>query len=207
MPTGSAGDDVDLRGGAEFGLADLHLVEKNVPRILRDAAQGRVANRARLLVNLLEHEMLEAALFRQDRIPGDVLDLALHRPSVEIGEVHAVGRDHGHIAVGQKENVARVMQNRGHIRRDEVFVVAQPDHRRRPVARRHNLVGIVGRNHRQRKHAGELLHRLPHRVFQRRSLGLSSFIEYFSTRWAMISVSVSVVNLWPSSISFFFRLR
>ncbi len=94
-------------------------------------------------------------------------------PAVEIGEVHAVGRDHGHIAVGQKENVARVMQDRRDIRRHEILIVAQPDHGRRPVARRHNLVGVVGRNHRQRKHAGQLFHSLPHRLFQRRPLGLS----------------------------------
>ncbi len=69
MPTGSAGDDVDLCRGAELGLADLHLVEKNVAGLLRDAPQRGVANGARLLVNFLEHEMLEAALLRQDRDP------------------------------------------------------------------------------------------------------------------------------------------
>ncbi len=153
-------------GCPEIRLADLHLVEKNVSSILRHPAQRRIANRARLLVNLFEHEVLEAALLRQNRIPGDMLDLPLYRPAVKIREMHAIGGDHGHISVRQKENVARVMQDRGHIRRHEVFVVAQPDHRRRPVARRHNLVRIVGRNHRHRKNAGQLLHRLPHRVFQ-----------------------------------------
>ena len=137
--------------------------------LLRDAAQSGIANRAGLLINFLEHEMLEAALFRQDRIPGHMLDLPPHRPSVEVRKMHAVGRDHGHIAVRQKENVARMMQNCRHIRSDEILVVAQSNHRRRPVARRHNLVGLVARNHRQRENSGQLLHRLPHRIFQRRA--------------------------------------
>ncbi len=50
-------------------------------RILRDAAQCRVADGAGLLVDFLEHEVLEAALLRQDRVPGDVLDLAPNRTS------------------------------------------------------------------------------------------------------------------------------
>ena len=50
----------------------------------------RVAHGARLLKDFLEHEVLVAALFRHDRIPQDVGDLALDRAPVEIGEVHAV---------------------------------------------------------------------------------------------------------------------
>ena len=134
---------------------DLHLVEENVAGLLRDAAQRGVANGARLLINFLEHEMLEAALFRHDRVPGHVLHLALDRLAVEVGELHAVGSDHRHVAVGQKENVARVIENRGHVGGHEVFVVPQADHRRRAIARRHDLVGIVGRDHRQGEHAAQ----------------------------------------------------
>ena len=58
---------------------DLHLVEEDVAGILGDAAERGVADGARLLVDFLEHEVLVAALFRHDRVPGDVLDLAFDR--------------------------------------------------------------------------------------------------------------------------------
>ena len=62
--------------------------------------------------------------------------------AVEIGEPHALGREHRHIAVGQKKHVARVAEDGRHVGRDEVFAVAQPDHHRRPGARGHDLVRI-----------------------------------------------------------------
>ena len=40
--------------------------------LLADAAEQRVANGARLLKDLLEHEVLVAALLRHDRVPQDV---------------------------------------------------------------------------------------------------------------------------------------
>ena len=60
----------------EFGFGDLHFVEEDVSGFLRNAAQRCVAHGARLLINFFEHEMLEAALFRHDRVPGDMLHLA-----------------------------------------------------------------------------------------------------------------------------------
>ena len=95
--------------------------------LLRDAAERGVANGARLLVDFLEHEVLEAALFRHDRVPGDVLHLARHRVAVEVGELHAVGREDGHVAIGQEEDVARVVEDRGDVGGDEVFVVTEAD--------------------------------------------------------------------------------
>src|SRR5271166_5153360 len=85
MPTGPAGDDIDLFGSAEFSLAKLHLVEKDVAGVERDPPQRSITDGARLLVNFLEHEMLEAALFRHDRIPGHMLHLTLNGLAVEIG--------------------------------------------------------------------------------------------------------------------------
>ena len=170
MPTGSAGDDVDFLRRAEFGLGDFHLVEENVPRVLRNAAQSRIADGARLLVDFLEHEVLEAALFRHDRIPGHVLHLARDGLSVEVRELHAVGGNDGHVAVGEEENVPRVMEDGGNVGGHEIFVVAEADYRRRSVARGNDLVRFVSGDHGQRKNAGELLHRLANRIFQRRPM-------------------------------------
>ncbi len=137
--------------------ADFHLVEEDVAGILRDASQRGVAHGAGLLVNLLEHEMLEAALFRHDRVPGDVLDLAVDGLAVEVGELHACRGDDGEIAVGEEEQVARVIEDCGNIGGDEVFVFAQADDGGRTVARGDDLVGLIDGDHAQREDAGQLL--------------------------------------------------
>ena len=77
VPTGAAGDDLDVAEIAEFLLGDVHLVEKDLAGLEGDAAEHGVAHGAGLLENLLVHEMLEAALFGHDGVPGDVLDLGL----------------------------------------------------------------------------------------------------------------------------------
>ena len=167
MPTGAAGGNVNLGQVAELGLADLHLVEEDLAGIERNPPQGGVADGARLLVDFLEHEMLEAALLRHDGVPGDVLHLARDGLAVEVGELHARGRDHGQVAVGQEEQVARVIEDRRHVGGDEVLVLAQADDRRRAIARGHDLVGLIHGNHRQREDARQLLHRPADGFFQR----------------------------------------
>ncbi len=91
---GSASGDVDFFCGFELSFRDLHLVKENVPGFLRDPPQRGVADGPRLLVNFLEHEMLEAAFFRHDGVPGDVLHLANNGLAVEVGEPHAFGGNH-----------------------------------------------------------------------------------------------------------------
>ena len=110
--------------------------------------------------------MLEAALFRHDGIPGDVLYLAHDRLSIEVGQLHAVGCDDGEVAIPQKEKIAGVIQNCRNIGGDEVFVFSQPDHGRRSIARGHNRVRFFHGDHCQGKHAGELSDGLADRLFQ-----------------------------------------
>ncbi len=151
----------------ELSFGDLHLVEKDVAGFLRNPSQRGVTHRARLLVDFLEHEMLEPALFRHDRVPGDVLHLADDGLSVEVGELHAFRRNHGQVAIAQEEQVASVIKNRRNVGGDEIFVFAQTDDRRRAIARGHDLVRLIDRNHRQREHAGQLTHRLADALFER----------------------------------------
>ena len=121
---------------------DIHLVQKNAAAFLTDASEGGVANRARLLENFLEHEVLVAALFRHDRVPEDVLNLAVDRASVEIAELHAILREDSHIAIGEEKHIARVAEDGGHVGGDEVFALAETDDDRRTLARGDDLVRI-----------------------------------------------------------------
>ena len=66
----------------------------------------------------------------------------------------------------EEEQVARVIQNRGHVGGDEVFVFAQPDDGGRAVARGDDLVGLVDRDHAEREHAGQFLHGFAHGFFK-----------------------------------------
>jgi hypothetical protein len=92
--------------------------------------------------------------------------LAVYGLAIEVAEPHSVRCEHGQVAIGQEEHVARVVQDGGHVRRHEILVVAQSDHHRRPGTRSYDLVWIGARNHGQREHAGDFLHRRAHGFFQ-----------------------------------------
>src|SRR5215469_17955286 len=122
----------------------MHFVEKDVPCFLGNAAQRSVADRSRLLINFLEHEMLEAALLRHDRVPVHVLGCALHGIAVEIRYSRTLARDGRKIAVGEEEKIPRVIQQRRNIGSHEVFVLAQSYNDWRTIARRKDFVWFVG---------------------------------------------------------------
>ena len=110
VPTGAAGDDLTDGEIPEFLLGDVQLVEKDFAGVEGDAAEKRVADGARLLENFLLHEMLEAALFGHDGVPGDVLGGTVDGVAVKIHEADALRSEHGDVAVGEEEDVARVMR-------------------------------------------------------------------------------------------------
>ena len=156
---GSSGrHDFDVAEGAEFLLADFHLVQKHLAGFEREPAQGGVANGARLFVDFLDGEVLEAAFFGQDGIPGDVLNAARDGVAVKAAQLHAVGREHGQVAVRQKEKIAGVIEDGGNVAGHKIFVLAQADHHRRSLAHGDDLVGIAGGNDGQGKDAAQLAH-------------------------------------------------
>ena len=126
-------------------VGNLHLAQEDLARVERNAAQRGVANGARLLPDFLEHEVLVAALFRLDRIPLDARDRALDRLAVEVGQLDAVARQDGHVAVGQKVDIAGVVQNAGHVGGDKRLALAHADDHRRSGACGDNLVRLGGR--------------------------------------------------------------
>ena len=166
VPAGAAGGDVDAGGVGEFLVADLHLAQEDLAGVERDAAQGGVANGARLLPDFLEHEVLVAALFRLDGIPLDARDLALDGLAVEVGELDAVAGEDGHVAVGEEIDIARVVQDAGNVGGDEVFALAHADDDRRAGARGDDLVGLGGGEDAEGKGARQPLDGAAHGSFQ-----------------------------------------
>ena len=156
VPTGAAGGDVNFFQGAEFGFADVHFFQKNSPGVLGDAAERCFLDGVRLLVNLFEHEVLEAAFFGHDGIPGDALGCALHGMAVEIGDFDALLGDDGEVAVGEKEEIAGVIEESGNVAGHEVFVFAEADDYGRAVAGGDDFSWIVGGDNDEREDSREL---------------------------------------------------
>jgi hypothetical protein len=95
--------------------------------------------------------VLEAALFRHDRIPRDALDRRLDRVAFKVGNTHRVFRDDRDLAVAEEKDVACVMQNRRNVGGDEKFAIAETDYDRRSLAHCDDRVRFVGLNDRKRK--------------------------------------------------------
>ena len=122
MPARSARDDLDVRKLAEFILRNIDGVEEGFAGVERNASNESVADSAGLLENFLLHEMLEAAFFRENRIPRNVLRRPLDSFAVCIHHAHSRWRDHGDISIRKEKNLARVVEECGDVACDEVFV-------------------------------------------------------------------------------------
>ena len=146
VPRRAAGDERDLVDAAQVGVGDTNLFEEHRPVSMLRAAEQRLFGRARLLEDLLEHEMAVAGLLRHDRVPHHPLCRLRDRRAGEVRELDAVARDDGHLFVAEKHHVARVAENGRRVGRDEELVVAKPDDDRRPVAHRDDFFRVVGRD-------------------------------------------------------------
>ena len=124
---------------------ELEIVEDD-PAVL-DAWGDRAAQRLGLLHDLLEHEVLVAALFRGGDLPVDgkvlLFDLLLQR----VVDLDALARQHGDLAVFHVGDVARVLDDGRHVGGEEVAALAVAEQQRRVLARGDDAVRAVGAEH------------------------------------------------------------
>ena len=144
-----------------------HFVEEDFSSVLRDAAEQGVAHGARLLEDFLLHEVLVAALFRHDGVPGDVVRRALDGTAVVIHHMHAFGGEHGDVAIGEEKHLASVLEQGGDVAGDEIFSIAEANHRRRAEARGDDFLRIFRGEENQRVDAAQFLQGAAHRFFKR----------------------------------------
>ncbi len=143
-------------GGDVHGL-DLreHGVRGGSERGVQQAAAGnalleRLGYRARLLVDLLEHEM--PVLAALDRVGGQVAfphgsrDFAARR----LDDANRLAADFGDVALLEKQEPPRHGQQRGDVRGDEILVDAEADDDRTARAREHDAVGVALADDRER---------------------------------------------------------
>ena len=121
------------------------------------AVGDRLGDGVGLLVDLLEHERLVAALDGGVLVPVDGRDLALDRRAVGLEELHAAGPDDDDLLVLDVLHVARVGEERRDRRGEELLAVAAADDERALLAGAHERVGLVGAHRDERVVALELV--------------------------------------------------
>ena len=142
----AAGDDVNLIKRIEEFAAPAQLVHDDMLAVLGNARRHRVAHGLRLLVNLLEHEVLVATLFRRLGVPVDLEDLLRHDFAAAIRDVHAVRLDDRHLTVIDDVGAPRARDDRGDVGRDEILPFAETDDKRIVLLRADQTVGMLARH-------------------------------------------------------------
>ena len=153
----AAGDDDDPLDVAQQRLVEgAHVVE--VDAVGAHGAVGdRLGHRVGLLVDLLEHEGLEAALLGGLLVPVDLDDLALELGAVGQHERRALGRDLDDLAVLDVLDLARLAQEGGDGAGEEGLALAATDDQRALLARADERLGLVERHRDERVVALELV--------------------------------------------------
>ncbi len=125
----AAGDDHDLGDLPQLVLADAHLVEHQ-RSVLVGAAQQRVADGVRLLVDLLLHEGLEATLLCGGGVPGHLVGLAVAGGAVEVDHRAGVGGDRDDLVLTELQGVPGVADEGRDVGAQEVLPLPEPDDQR-----------------------------------------------------------------------------
>ena len=94
-------------------------------------------------MDLLEHEVLVAALLGGLGRPVDGRDRALERRAVDVGDRHAPRPDVGDVALLEEDDPVGVGEDRGHVRGEEALAVAEADDERHVLARADEPVALA----------------------------------------------------------------
>ena len=161
MVGGAAGEDHDPAQLAELLLRVAEALEHE--RSVADAVADRLGHGLALLVDLLEHERLVAALLRALVVPVELDRVVLDDGPVGTRVDRAGGRDLDDVAVVGEDDATRLAQEGCCVRGEEHLALADPDDERRLVARCDEHVGMVVMDDDESEVALELAVRAPHR--------------------------------------------
>src|SRR5664279_721934 len=138
---GARGDDHDAPQVAHLHLRQAERLEHQL--VAADAISDRLAHRLRLLVDLLQHEGLVAALFGFFVVPVELFHLGMLDLDAVLDEADGGRRDLDDIAVVGERSAARLAQERGDVRREEVLALAETHDERRLAPDTDEQIGIV----------------------------------------------------------------
>ncbi len=138
----AAGDDVDAVDEVELLGREVELVD--LQRAGGQAPGQGVADDARLLVDLLEHEVGVAALLGHVQVPVHVGDGGIEGPAGLVEEGDGVRREARHLAVGEHHHVARGVDHGDDVAGDVAAALAAAHHDGRVLAGDDDDAGLVG---------------------------------------------------------------
>ncbi len=124
----AAGNHENLVDLAQFLIGEPLLVEHDAA--VDEMPEQSVGDRGGLLGDLLEHEVLVAALFGGVHVPVDVElpGTGGQIVAVEVGDPVAVGGDRDGLVLAELDRVAGVTDERGDVGADEHLALADADH-------------------------------------------------------------------------------
>ena len=197
MPTRTARGDDDLVERLQLLLGEIQAAELREPFVDDESAAHGVLDRLRLLEDLLEHEVLEAALLDLVERPIDAADAFRDTARVEVEHLVAVLREHAHLAVVQVHDLSGVLQDRRGVARDVVLVVTEADEQRTAVPRADDLVGVAARDDGNPVRALNQVERVDHAVFERVAIHrrLDQMREHFRVRLGLEGVPLHLEHL------------
>ena len=168
VPGGAATEQEHSPRACEQGRVETRVSTQPVlPRGV-DERGDRHADRARLLVDFLEHEVRIAILLGVRGVPVDVHDTRQARASAERADTVAPRRQDGHLAVFEDLHVARVRQHRGHVGGQQLTAGARgEDQRGAAVARADDDVRLARRDDGERERALQAADGTRRRLLQR----------------------------------------
>ena len=151
---GAGRDDDDAAQIAHLELGQAERVEHEL--VAADAVADRLAHCLRLLVDLLEHERLVAALLGGLVVPVELFDCGMIDLRAVAEEPRTGRRDLDDLAVVREDRAARLREKRCNVRREEVLALAETDDERRLLPHAHEQVRLVVVNRDDREVALEL---------------------------------------------------
>lgn len=121
-----------------------HARELHLARVGVDAPADAVDDRARLLVDLLEHEVGIAALFELRDRELELLDVDAALVVVERHDLEGlVAVDDGDLSVVDVDEILRVFDDRRGVRREEILALADADNHRAALTCGDDLVAVA----------------------------------------------------------------
>ena len=137
----AAGDNIDFADAADFLLRHGQIAQHHTT--LLNTGRSRLTNGLGLLKNLLEHEVVIAALFRGVHIPVNMVMLLLHRPHQTVVHTDAAGTQNSHFPVVHVGNITGMTDQRRHIGGNEAAVFTVTQQQRCILAGGNHAVGVV----------------------------------------------------------------
>jgi len=151
-----AGGNRDFFDGGDLFPGPLQFVKGNGVVIFVHPGRHRIAESFGLFDDLLDHEMIVAALFRRFRIPVHFKDFFGYRRSLPVGDPDRILGHDGHFAVAENEGPPRAMDNRRNVGSDKIFTFAQTDDQGIVLFGADDLVGFMFGNKDQRIRSADL---------------------------------------------------